>query len=115
MDEKNKSRAGSATSVNLDPALLREFRVKCAELGFKKNQGLDAAVRAWVGSPVQQENPAAVQHLSDRHAEEVKLLRFILEQGSKQEADWIRGNLKMFAEAIRSRVPERAARRKSGT
>jgi hypothetical protein len=32
-----------------------------------------------------------------------RLLGFILTHGSKDEANWIRGNLKMFAEAIRRR------------
>jgi hypothetical protein len=41
----------------------------------------------------------------DSHSRQVELLRYILENGTKNDAAWITGNLKNFAEAIRSRKP----------
>ena len=48
--------------------------------------------------------------ITDPHHEQMELLRYILDHGSKEEAGWITGNLKTFAEAIRLKKPDKAKR-----
>jgi hypothetical protein len=42
-----------------------------------------------------------------RHAEAITLLEFILDHGTPDQAQWITGNLKTFAEAVRPQKRKR--------
>lgn len=77
---------------------------------------LKAAYEKLSGDAVagQQRQGSAKPVLMERkHSEEHNLLDFILEHGTKKDADWITGNLKTFAEAIESRRPGLKSKRAS--
>lgn len=79
-----------------------------------KVQGLlERAVASYTsGATPEPTRPTLIKH--ELHPEETELLRYILDQGTKDDAGWIRGNLKNFAEAIRSRGRTSKTKRDGG-
>lgn len=70
-----------------------------------KVQGLlERAIHVYVDGVDESPRPAIAAKV-ERHQAELDLLRYILENGTKEQAGWITGNLKTFAEAIQAKVP----------
>lgn len=77
-----------------------------------KVQGLlERAIEIYTGPAGEIAKPVIAPKL-ERHQAELDLLRYILDNGTKDQAGWITGNLKTFAEAIRSKTP--ASRKRAG-
>jgi hypothetical protein len=89
-------------TIRIDDVLHKSARRKTVDQSTTFQAVGEALLREWAEGKrsVEASRPA----LRESHAEEVELLRFILDNGSKDDAEWIRGNLRNFAEAIRSRA-----------
>ena len=75
------------------------------------------ALDAWLErKAVPERSPldAARSHWTADQEEAHRLLEYVLQQGSPDQAQWITGNLKTFEEAIRSRPGKSGSRRKAG-
>lgn len=97
-------------SLYLEPGLHRGAKVKAAQTGVTLNEVIRAFLERWLSG--QEDVVASPPAGGPRNPEAHQLLDFILEHDPKA-GEWIIGNLKMFAEAIRSRKA-RAERRKAG-
>ncbi len=98
-------------TVYLDEELHRPARVKIADLDTSFTAVMQQLLRDWTFSDAKAPAPpAAGPGQVGQHKEAHELLEFILEN-DRQAADWINGNLKMFAEAIHARQGVRPKRK----
>lgn len=93
---------GKRVTVRVPEELHKPARTKVAELDSTFQSILLDLLRSWVKGERQVEPPRKAAQV-ERHHEETELLHFVLDRGTKNDAEWIRGNLRNFAEAIRSR------------
>lgn len=99
------------TTIRFDPDFWEMIQIAIAKRRFKTFQdACDDALRKWLEKePIVVEKPVAVAGYPPKHQAAHDLLEEILTKGTKDDVDYITGNLKVFAEAIRGR-PARARR-----
>jgi hypothetical protein len=98
-------------AVKLPRDLHRAVRTKATASGITAEQAYQEALEAWLAG-AQAATSSASDELPPADREAHTLLQLILGEDAKA-ADWIKGNLRMFAEAIRSRSGKPGSRRKA--
>lgn len=93
---------GKKITVFLSEDLHKSARVKIAEINTSFQQVLITLLGEWATGKRQAAipPPAPRSIQPDKYGEDMERLQFIMENGTPQQKEWIRGNLKTFVQAI---------------
>lgn len=100
------------TTIRIPEHIHKPARIKVAEQNTSFQDAVTALLGEWAGGKRHIVITPHV-HQASSHDDDLDRLRYILDHGTPEDKEWIRGNLKNFVEAIRSRQNEPSRKRAS--
>jgi hypothetical protein len=97
--------------VTLDENIHLQVKSEAPRRKMNVEAAYEEALQLWLGAL---RDPGSAHMLPTHYQPEIELLSFILENGAPEEAEGIRVNLRMFAEAIRARGKAKRKRERAG-